>query len=494
MEKNFESELFFKDTLKKQAEKQYILVGLGPHAKRIYYPFLEKYQKKYGIRLRLLIELDSQQNILNKFITSRKLKPQEVFLIKDNENNRLGRAIDKSLLAKLNHLISKEKIDGIIISTEPKSHKIYANWAMKNNINILMDKPITAPIDPITNPSSARKIFSDYQDLKKSKENSKSRFYIVCQRRNHLGFSFVKDYLQKFVSEFQIPISYIGIYHSDGTWNLPHEFEKENHPYKYGYGKLMHSGYHCIDLFAWISEVNNSLKDRKANCAQIYTSKFRPNDFFNQLNIDNYKNFFGNTEIQKFYENYDRNDYEKYGEIDAYILGQLMQDQNVITTASIILQQNTFSRRAWFDLPEDTYKGNGRLRHERVNIYVSQFLNIQIHSYQSYEAGHKDKEIEGVGNEDHFDIYIFRNSKVIGGKSFEKIAMGESMRQQNLNDEHYLGHNEKGREATLVNFLKDSCDNSEFENHELTNKLLSNIYLSMAKEFCSGNSQLTFKL
>ncbi|MCS3531731.1 Gfo/Idh/MocA family oxidoreductase [Chryseobacterium sp. JUb7] len=407
MENNIKSRLLISATSKKQIEKQYILVGLGPHAKRIYYPFLEKYQKKYGIKLRLLIELDSQQSSINKFIISRSLKPEEIFLIKDNIKNRLGRVLENNLLKRLDDLISKENIDGIIISTEPKSHKIYADWAMKNNINILMDKPITAPVDPITKPASARKIYSDYQDLKNRKQNSKSRFYIVCQRRNHKGFSLVKDYLQKFVDEFQIPISYIGIYHSDGTWNLPHEFEKENHPYKYGYGKLMHSGYHCVDLFAWISEVNNSLKDRKANSAKIYTSKFLPNDFFNQLNIKNYKNFFGNTEIQKFYENYDRNDYEKYGEIDAYILGQLMQDQNVITTASIILQQNTFSRRAWFDLPEDTYKGNGRLRHERVNIHVSQFLNIQIHSYQSYEAGHKDIDIEGVGNEDHFDIYIF---------------------------------------------------------------------------------------
>ncbi len=206
-----------------------------------------------------------------------------------------------------------------------------------------MDKPITAPVDPIKNPDSGRQIFTDYQDLREHKKNSKSKFYIVCQRRNHEGFSFVKNYLENFVNEFQIPISYIDIYHADGTWNLLHEFNKENHPYKYGYGKLMHSGYHCVDLFAWISEVNNSLKDRTPNSVKIYTSKFRPNDFFNQLNVENYKKFFGDTEITKFYENYDRKDYEKYGEIDAYILGQLMQDENVITTASINLQQNTLN-------------------------------------------------------------------------------------------------------------------------------------------------------
>lgn len=474
--------------------KNYIFVGLGPHAKRIYYPFLEKYKEDFDINIRLLIELDSQMEMVKRYTADRTIVPQETFYIEDSYKNRLGDEIDERLLSRLNEIVSTEKVDGIIISTEPKAHKIYAEWALKNDVNILMDKPITAPVNPITNIKSAKQIFTDYLDLKELKRQSKSKFYIVAQRRNHEGFNYVKNYLKNFVAEYQVPASFIDIYHTDGTWNLPHEFNKENHPYKYGYGKLMHSGYHCIDLFAWLVEVNNLLLDRKPNNAKIYTSKFRPNDFFHQLNSENYEKFFGKTEIQDFYKQYKSEDYEDYGEIDANILGQLKNDNNVVTTASINLQQNSFSRRGWFELPEDTYKGNGRLRHERVNIQVSHLLNIQVHSYQSHEAGKKDIEVEGFGNEDHFDIYVFRNSNMVGGKSFEKVAIGEKMKAASSGDGTYLGHNEKGREKTLVNFLKGENDSSELEEHELTNKLLSKIYQSMAKDFTYGNSNINFKL
>jgi hypothetical protein len=34
---------------------------------------------------------------------------------------------------------------------------------------------------------------------------------------------------------------------------MPSEYtSREGHPYRYGYGKLVHSGYHFVDLFAWL--------------------------------------------------------------------------------------------------------------------------------------------------------------------------------------------------------------------------------------------------
>ena len=474
--------------------KNYIIIGLGPHAKRIYYPFLEKYGNEYKVSIRLIVDLKSQSQKIKNYVKGRKIKPKEIFLLKDTKKVILGEHIPTTLLKKLNTICEKENIDGVIISTEPKAHKAYALWALSKNLNILMDKPITAPLNPSTNLKSTQKIYTDYIELLRKKNQSNSKFYIVCQRRNHLGFKIVKDYLKDFIRKFQIPISYIDIYHSDGVWNLPHEFKKENHPYKYGYGKLMHSGYHYIDLFAWIVELNNKILEKKADKGKVYTLKFSPNDFFNQINQADYAKIFGKTIISDFYKNYKTEAYNNYGELDAYILGQLIKDNKVITTASINLQQNSFSRRGWFDLPEDTYKGNGRLRHERINVQVSHFLNIQVHSYQSYEIGKKDVYVDGAGNEDHFDIYIFRNSKIAGGRSFEKITLGETMKKENQNDRYYIGHNEKGREKTLRNFIEGNNDSSELENHNTTNKFLSNIYLSLAKGHQTDNSKVQFNL
>ena len=75
------------------------------------------------------------------------------------------------------------------------------------------------------------------------------------------NFSFsvsVKKELQKIVDKYQMPITNIEIFHSDGAWEFPHDMDKENHPYKYGYGKLFHSGYHFIDLLSDFIKINDS--------------------------------------------------------------------------------------------------------------------------------------------------------------------------------------------------------------------------------------------
>ena len=42
--------------------KDIILIGLGPHAQRIYYPLLEKYAAQYHINIPLVIDLQDQQH------------------------------------------------------------------------------------------------------------------------------------------------------------------------------------------------------------------------------------------------------------------------------------------------------------------------------------------------------------------------------------------------------------------------------------------------
>ncbi len=470
--------------------KNYIFVGLGPHAKRIYYPFLEKYQLSHGIHLKLLIELKNQALHVSSFLSQRKLQPEKIVYLADTSSNTLGTVLDPAAQSALEDAMKKSHIDGIIISTEPKAHKIYAAWALKNNINVLMDKPITAPLNMSTEIDAARRLYQDYRDLEAMRQQSKSKFYIVCQRRNHKGYVYIKDYLKKFVSDFSVPVSYIDIYHADGAWSLPHEFTKENHPYKYGYGKLMHSGYHFVDLFAWLAEVNSGIRRLTPDTCKIYTSRFTPNDFFNQIDDKAYEKLFHHPTIADFYKTYQRSDYEGFGELDAYTSVQLLRDKNVITSGSINLQQNSFSRRGWFDLPEDTYKGNGRVRHERVNIQVSHFLNIQVHSYQAYEAKDFDGDMGGAGSKDHFDIYIFRNTKLVGGEALSKISLGRLMREEDGGDAYYLGHNERAREITLLNFIEGENDESEFQYHDFTNKLLSQIYTSIAQGAETGKAEV----
>jgi hypothetical protein len=169
-----------------------------------------------------------------------------------------------------------------------------------------------------------------------------------------------------------------------------------------------------------------------------------------------------------------------FGEQDVFILCQLKRRDVVVTTASINLQQNSFSRRAW-DMPrEDVYKGNGRVRHERLSLQVANLLNIQAHSYQSYEVGRRDVDADGAGHEDHFEINIYRNCGVVGGQALEKFNVGGKLREEHHDDVTYLGHNESGREQHFLDFIERRAGASHFKSHRETVRLLASICEALA--------------
>ena len=443
--------------------KKIVLVGLGPHAKRIYINLM----KKYGIPPALIVDLKSNADSIKEYLKLQSISCDTYFVDNNEANNA---ELSRKTKNDLKNLINKNKITHGIISTEPKAHFSYAKFFLEEDINILMDKPITAPLFVFLNKENSQKVKKEYDILKKiymQKENL--NFTIQCQRRFHAGYNYVKDLIDKTVLKYQIPITYIDIYHSDGMWNMPNEFfTRENHPYKYGYGKLFHSGYHFVDLAVWLLE-SNKLSGKKVNNVCLSTMLFKPKDFFTTVDNNFYKKYFNTNQYQKILKN--KNSVDNFGELDFHSMIEFKKDDFVITHCNINLLQSGYSKRAWKDLPIDTYKSNGRVRHERVDIQIGPIMNIQIHSYQSYESNEKNNIANyDIGSIDHFDIYIFRNNNLIGGKSFEKISIKDLIKK---ND--FYGNNEKARELCFLDFLHDKKSKSDLLSHENSIILLSKL-------------------
>jgi predicted dehydrogenase len=450
------------------------LLGLGPHARRIYYPLIEKYKNELGLNIQLVVDLESQGERVRTYMAQHLLQPERLVLLPDSYRN--SNTIPEDLASTLYSMKKAGKLDGIIIATEPKSHKAYAKWALENDIDILLDKPITAPILDLTTPESADLIWNDYVELYELWKNSKSNFVVQTQRRNHKGYSLIRNYLKEIISAYRVPISYIDIYHADGMWNMPDEyFYRENHPYKYGYGKLMHSGYHFVDLFSWLTDLNSVIDDKCGVEALLHTIHTTPYDHLKVFDSQNYRELFATNHLDSYFNESTYSSLKNFGEIDVHAAIQLKRDDAVITTGIISLLQNSFSLRGWSALPQDTYKGNGRVRHERVNIQVAGLLNIQIHSYQGYEINDAEPNISGTGNIDHFDIYIFRNVNLIKGKPVEVIRLGENLSLAYGSDT-FMGHNELAREEVFLDFLFGRAGESCISTHAKTVKLLSELY------------------
>ena len=147
------------------------------------------------------------------------------------------------------------------------------------------------------------------------------------------------------------------------------------------------------------------------------------------------------------------------------------------------MSQSSYSRRAWFEEPKDTYKGNGRIRHEYVEIDVGPLLNVKIMSFQSKEISEEKEMINSIGSLDHFEIDVFRNDKLIGGKPFERI-----LTETRNKDDHYIGQNEQARFDILDRFFNNEPSDATLEDQEETIILLSEFYKSMSKRFSTKNS------
>lgn len=442
------------------------LIGLGPHAKRIYI----NYFKKHKINVSLLVDLKSQENNIKYYLLNNGLKKAYFYGINDEykDNEHLTKKDSDNLLK----LCKKLNITHIIIATEPKAHYSYIEFALKNNIHVLTDKPVTVTKN-MTSLKNIKKIKKQYYQILRMSKNSNVMCNVMCQRQYHKGYVYIKKILEDIVVKYQVPITHIDIYHSDGNWEMMHDLDKENHPYKYGYGKLFHSGYHFIDLLSDILKINNQLpENKKIKNGEVYSNCLTPNDEKAIINIDDYKRLFKKQDIPKYYYENSNPSFDCYGEKNFYSLMKFTNKFNqLITEVNLNLLHYGFSRRGWIQ-SKNYYKENGRIRHERINIHIGPLMNIQVHSYQSKEIKDRADNLaeEQIGGLEHFEIHIYRNIDMIGGKPFEKINLGDLY--TNKEKKEFLGYNELSREQYLNNFFKGKCDKGDIREQKLGIEIL----------------------
>jgi len=448
-------------------KKNVALIGLGPHSKRIYI----NYFKKHNLVPSLLIDLDSNKDYVKKYLVENNFEDTIIWTLPDKYKDY--EELPSDIFLELKKICSDLSITHIISSTEPKAHNMYLKFALENNINILSDKPITV-VKGMDKLENIEKIKSQYINLINLYKNSTAKCNIMCQRQYHRGYIYIKNLLREIIKKYNVPITYIDIYHCDGNWEMPHDLEKENHPYKYGYGKLFHSGYHFIDLLAELLKLNNfTSEDKRIVSGQLYGNVFTPDDEKTVFNANNYKEIFNLSNLNELYTNLDEKSYENYGEKNFYgSLNFYNNDNRLITTANLNLLHYGFSRRGWFE-SRDYYKSNGRIRHERINIQVGPLLNIQVHSYQSKEIRDRQNNLDETmaGGLEHFDIDIYRNVDIIGGKPFERIKL-KDLYGDELGKNNFIGYNEFSREEFVTAFLNGTSEKSDLKDQKLAIEIL----------------------
>lgn len=459
-----------------------ILIGCGPHAKRVYLPAIQKLK---GAKISLIVELDHQQESVRNVLEL--YGDCETYFTEWFEDR-----LPNKLVNYLEHHIQRYNVEGVIIATEPMSHKAYAKWALSKGLNILLDKPITARKNVVSEITQAKGILQDYDELLadniKLQEQKETVFMINSQRRFHKGFQFVVEKIIEVKEETNCPINFIQAYHSDGQWRFPSEIVSQDyHPYCYGYGKASHSGYHIFDTALQFYKA--SANDNKlASHFDVYSSLLQPKGFFEQLESNDYDRLF--VDQKEHLSKWDIDAvYEKctdFGELDLSSVITLKKGNVPIGNININLIHNGYSGRTWIKPGTDLYKGNGRIKHESYHIQQGPFQSIQIHAYQGSDKHDLDNGIEDhLGGKNHFDVHVFRNPLLSKGKSQPEVYK--------LTD--FFDKPEEGKESNIImeqvkfkvveefiNFIRGNLNKqsvtSQISDHKTSVQIMSGVYCS----------------
>src|SRR5690242_10883583 len=101
-----------------------VLAGLGPYARKLYYPLLERYQSAGLLTIDMVVDLESQRRVVEEYLATRTIQPRRVVLVtEDLDLDSLTAALEKD------DPLHENPAWGCIVATEPRAHQVYAEWA-----------------------------------------------------------------------------------------------------------------------------------------------------------------------------------------------------------------------------------------------------------------------------------------------------------------------------------------------------------------------------
>ncbi|MGM3191765.1 Gfo/Idh/MocA family oxidoreductase [Dickeya dadantii subsp. dieffenbachiae] len=470
-----------------------LLIGFGPHAKRIYYPLLEASCDDPALNLCAAVDFISAKRRIDAYLADKRLQP-EILYFNDSDNSQTELGADAR--KRLDDVVRKYAINGVIIATEPLAHMPYARWALESGLSILMDKPISSYEGISTSIEKSIKLAEDYQVLnalyqKQRRDNPDQVFSLMAQRRYQTSFNLIKRYIAECFAQTHCPVTNVQTFHSDGQWRMPTEMvEQHYHPYNQGYGKCSHSGYHYFDIVPFVLEAGFG-DGKQFDNIDVFSMAIRPDDVLSQLALDDYRALFGKRRFDES-NHYDEKQLGlllgTFGEVDCSSNICFKSGDRTLTAASINLCHNGYSQRNWVTAAgRDLYKGNGRVSHESHIFQQGPFQSIHFHSYKSDELpGETLDERHRVGTKEHLEIYIFRNDKMLGGKHVEVFDIDDIIAMEGGRK----GLKGKSKAKAFYEFIAGMRGEiaagdmvSDFSKHEVGAMLTSAVYQSISHRY-----------
>ena len=429
-----------------------IVIGFGPIAGYKYSRCIHSAYINNVISGYRIIDLESQKENVEKRIAKLPIKPLKCSYIPDSINSNGAHAgidwlIGEKLLPSDNSGNCK-----IVVSTEPQSHEAYLKYAIDKGLDVLVTKPLVLPIKEAK--IDIPNFFPATNHIIESAEDRKLNSAMLCLGRHHDVYEKkLRQPIHYMMQRLRTPITSIHLKTASGVWNLAQEyFDREDHPYKYGYGMLLHGGYHYIDCFARILLMNKQFFPEEQFLLKISGFKSGPNDQNHRISeqltssLSEYNKVFNelNTSIV-------------YGETDVVCSFALCfrSSGRVLCMGTLSLEQTTPGMRSWGQFPEVPYNINGRLHCTDIDVRIGTAFGIAANVTKSpIGARHGEHDLRGVNSG---TIVTRSNARLCGTQGFIRH---ESIERPYGNSFSYSA------EAEIFHrWLHDQTTYSDFKSH-----------------------------
>lgn len=443
-----------------------LIIGAGNQTMELHLPILKDMYKNNQINLclKVLVDIKAKDQVYNatKYIETfeNSCEYYNVKIVTDYYT-------EQNLFFDLDRIAKEYSISVVIIAVDPMHQFIYNKWAISRGLNVFTDKPLSVHKQSCNNITSAKKILEDAIELINIYENNKNNgieqnVMINTQRRYNIAYNEIISKAICIREKTNCPITFVSITHNDGQWRNNYELLNNSyHGYSDGFGKLVHSGYHLIDLACNLIK-RTMIKELNIDSISVSCTSTKVEDilFLQSQFIDNSfkeKSDEMSTELTDLQTN-------NYGEVDAFITILFKHKDIVISRVVLNLLHSGFSQRIW----ENNYveKYNGRVKHEQVLIYQGPYAYTILEKF-------KDKSLMNVCDSTYLRCQVnkvledpvsvinkkYENSN---NSSVEKIICVKKFYESVLNKSNY--------EQQI----------SSLEQHLLSIKVLSMCYQSLA--------------
>ncbi|MEU6246076.1 hypothetical protein [Glycomyces sp. NPDC047010] len=357
------------------ARPRLIVVGFDEIVVNKYLPTIRSAIEEGRLDSYAVIDLASQRQIIEARLAAAAHRPHAVAYVPDAaafDPALQQRAIDEAVRA----VSDRGRPVMMYIATEVRAHLPYLQYCAENAIAALVEKPVLAPLESGTfapaDITGHMRSLADRFGGSGCSVMTLSRYHRIYNDRFVTG---IRDRMHR----WQTPLTSLHLRAAGGVWNTQTEFaSRTDHPYRYGYGMLMHGAYHYIDLAMQVLALNADLLPEARLALDVTAYSVGPADQHRRVTGPHAAAIGDRGPRLPAHP-----DGGHYGETDVTAVFRLYDSDthHTITLGTLAFEQTTPSIRTWPRLPEGLYNKNGRTSAVDVEAQIGPLYSAHVHCY-----------------------------------------------------------------------------------------------------------------